>query len=265
MVKRAGVFLLTLVVALVLTLSAGFAPAAAFVQGNPASKSDVDALKSDLERLKTDLEQVKTELRLLRQSLRGSPAHSTQQTPVKVSFPGSPILGKSDSPVTLIEFSDYQCPFCRKFFQDTFPALKAEYIDTGKIRYVFRDSPLDRIHPKARRAAEAAHCAGEQGKYWEMHDLIFQHQRALEVENLKEYAGWLKVDATSFDACLDEGRYSAKIQKDKDDGATAGVRGTPTFFVGRTRPDDSIEGVSIRGAQSVIVFRQEIEKLLAEK
>src|SRR2546422_1286610 len=141
----------------------------------------------------------------------------------------APTLGRADAPVTIVEFSDYQCPFCQRFFATTLPELKREYIETGKVRYVFRDFPLE-MHAQARKAAEAAHCAGEQGKYWEMHDVLFQNQRALEVENLKEYAGRLNVDSTGFYACLNDGRYSAEIQKDHDDGAAAGVGGTPGFF-----------------------------------
>jgi len=109
-----------------------------------------------------------------------------------VSIAGNLIMGKKDAPVTMIEFSDYQCPFCRRFFETTLPTLKAEYVETGKVRYVFRDFPLDQIHPHARKAAEAAHCAGDQGKYWEMHDLLFQNPQALRVESLKTHARSLR-------------------------------------------------------------------------
>ncbi len=98
-----------------------------------------------------------------------------------------------------------------------------------------------------------------------MHDLLFQNQRALEVEKLKAYAARLNLDPSAFDTCLDEGKFAKKIQKDFQDGSAAGVRGTPGFFVGKTRTDGTIEGVSISGARPVTVFRQEIEKLLAEK
>ena len=179
-----------------------------------------------------------------------------------MSIAGSPSLGKPDAPITLIEFSDYQCPFCNRFFQTTLPTIKAEYVDTGKLRYVFRDFPLDRIHPHARKAAEAAHCAGEQGQYWAMHDLLFQSSPALQVEQLKEYAGRLDLDRTVFDACLEQSKYAAKVEKDYQDGATAGVRGTPGFFIGTTQPDDTIQGVLISGARPLAVFRQAIERLL---
>jgi protein-disulfide isomerase len=265
MPKRATLCPVTLARVVAFSLGVGLAPAAVAGESEPVSGSAVEALRGDMARIKTELEEVKTELRLLRQLLTRSPSEPTQRTPVKISVAGNPSMGKADAPVTLIEFSDYQCPFCRRFFNDTLPALKAEYVDTGKVRYVFRDYPLDRIHPKARKAAEAARCVGEQGKYWQMHDLLFQNQQALEVENLKEYARRLHVDAAAFDACLDGGKYSAEIQKDFDEGGAAGVRGTPGFFIGKTRPDNTIEGVPMSGAQPVAVFRREIEKLLNEK
>jgi protein-disulfide isomerase len=102
-----------------------------------------------------------------------------------VSLSGHPMLGHTGAPLTPIEFSDYQCPYCRRFFGTTLAALKAEYIDTGKLRYVFRNFPIDRIHPFARKAAEAAHCAGDQGQYWEMHDRLFHNPKALQVEQLR--------------------------------------------------------------------------------
>src|SRR5262249_17984609 len=127
---------------------------------------------------------------------------------VHTSVTDAPALGQADAPVTLVEFSDYQCPYCRMFFSDTFPTLRREYIDTGKVRYVFRDYPLAQMHPQARKAAEAAHCAGEQGKYWEMHDLLFQNQQALALPQLSEYARNLGLDGASFDACLQSEKYA---------------------------------------------------------
>jgi protein-disulfide isomerase len=231
------------------------------------SSSELGALKDELERIKTTLEGIQKELALIRQSL---PQRLSQPTPaaggmVKVSISGNPMLGSKAAPVTLIEFSDYQCPFCRKFFETTLPALKTEYIDTGKVRYVFRDFPIDRGHPQARKAAEASHCAGEQGKHWEMHELLFHNQKALQVEHLKAYARPLSLDASAFDACLEQGNYAAEVQKDVEEGTAAGVQGTPGFFLGKTQPDDTIQGITIRGAQPITAFRQAIERLLGEK
>ena len=145
------------------------------------SHSELGALKGDIASIKAELAEIKNQLTDIRQLLSQRPAQARRADNVvaKVSVADNPILGQHDAPITLIEFSDYQCPFCQRFFQTTFPVLKTEYIDAGKLRYVFRDFPLDSIHPQARKAAEAGHCAGDQGKYWEMHDLLFQNQRAL--------------------------------------------------------------------------------------
>jgi protein-disulfide isomerase len=239
----------------------------AFAQSDAASKAELRALKGDLEQIRTELEEVKKELKLMRQFLQRRAAQPTQPGRVvaNVSVSGNPTKGKNDAPVTLIEFSDYQCPFCSRFFQTTLPPLTKEYIDTGKVRYAFRDFPLDQIHPHARKAAEAAHCAGDQGKYWEMHDLLFQNQQALEIDKLKTYASRLDLDSAAFATCVDTEKYKAKVQKNLEDGVEAGVRGTPSFFVGKTRPDGTIQGVMISGARPTTAFRQEIDRLLQEK
>jgi protein-disulfide isomerase len=232
----------------------------------PVSTSEFRTLREDLERMKADLQELKKELMLIRQVLSRSaaqpppPAHAA----ARVSIAGNPALGKKEAPITVVEFSDYQCPFCKRFFENTLPTLKAEYIDAGKVRYVFRDFPLDRIHPQARKAAEAAHCAGDQGKYWEMHDLLFRNQQALHVESLKLYARNLELDIAVFDACLDRGTYGAEVQRDLEDGLKAGIRGTPGFYVGKTRHDETVEGILISGAHPIDVFRQAIEGLLRD-
>ena len=159
---------------------------------------------------------------------------------------------------------EYQCPYCKRFFQNTLPTLKSEYIETGKVRYVYRDFPVDRTHPHARKAAEAAQCAGEQDKYWEMHDVLFQNQPALDVEKLKAYARTLQLDSTAFDACLEQGKYAAEVRKDCEDGVAPGVSGTLGFFLGKTGPDDTIQGTLIIGARPFPVFRQAIADLLEE-
>jgi protein-disulfide isomerase len=174
-------------------------------------------------------------------------------------------MGRNDAPVTLIEFSDYQCPFCKRFFESTLPGLKTQYIDTGKLQYVFRDFPLDQIHPEARKAAEAAHCAGDQGKYWEMHDVLFRNQERLQVEQLKALARGLELAGEAFDSCLEQGKYQTEVQRDYDDGLKAGVRGTPAFFIGKTEADGTIQGRLISGAQPLSEFRREVDGLLTGK
>lgn len=251
-------------IAITIALALGLATSPAFAQ------QDVGALKAELDRLKAEVESIKSELRSIREFLqRRSPSAQPTVSPprvvAQVNVAGNPTLGKQDAAVTLVEFSDYQCPFCRQFFENTLPALKKEYVDTGKARYVFRDFPLDSIHPNARKAAEAAHCAGEQGMYWKMHDTLFQNQQALQVDQLTAYAELLKLDVNAFQRCVENGTYASKVQKDFDEGVMAGIQGTPGFFVGRTRGDGSIQGLLIRGARPLNEFRQEIERALAEK
>jgi protein-disulfide isomerase len=228
--------------------------------------SEIGALQEDVERLKTELAEIKKQLADLRQLVSqraAQPAQPVQPANVmaKVSIADNPSLGKTDAPITVIEFSDYQCPFCQRFVRNTLPGLQTDYINTGKVRYIFRDFPLA-MHRQARKAAEAAHCAGEQGKYWEMHDVIFNNQQALKVEDLKEHASSLNLEPTAFNNCLEQGKYAAEIDKDFADGSAAGVTGTPSFFIGKTGPNGTIEGTLLRGAQPITAFRQMIDRLL---
>jgi len=219
---------------------------------------DLAAIKADLDTVKSQLARV---LRLL--SERPVQGGDSPTGPVRTNVADAPTLGRADAPVTLIEFSDYQCPFCQRFFATTFPALLRDYIDTGRLRYVFRDYPLE-MHPNARKAAEAAHCAGEQGKYWEMHAVLFQHQQALTPPQLAQHARTVGLDGATFDACLSSGRHAAQVDRGLTDGAAAGVRGTPGFVVGKTTSGDVVEGTPIRGAQPLETFRRLIDQLLAD-
>src|SRR5262249_25070646 len=130
---------------------------------------------------------------------------SPPKTTATVRISGRPNLGREDAPVTLVEFSDYQCPFCKRHFSTVYPALKKDYIDTGKLRYVFRDFPIANLHPQAKKAHEAAYCAREQNRYWEMHDLLFENSKDLSVPALKGYATKIALNDDQFNACLESG------------------------------------------------------------
>ena len=233
-------------------------------QASQDTARDLSGIRTDIVRIQMDLDAVKNQLgqvlRLLSQ--RPAPGGVTVTGPVRTSVADAPFLGRADAPVTLVEFSDYQCPFCQRFFATTLPALKKDYIDTGKLRFVYRDFPLE-MHAHAREAAVAARCAGEQGKYWEMHDALFQYQAALAPAQLAERARALGLDSSRFDQCLTSGRHTASIERGLADGAAAGVQGTPGFVVGKTQPGDTIQGTPIRGAQPLEMFRRIIEQLLA--
>ena len=169
--------------------------------------------------------------------------------PIEVSADDDPVKGDKDAEVTIIEFSDFQCPFCGRFFDQTFSQIKTNYIDTGKIKFVYRDFPLDSIHPQARPAALAAECADDQGKFWEYHDLLFQKQdewTATGTPFFKQYAKDLGLDTNKFNSCLDSKKHEDEIQKDLNDGVSVGVQGTPAFF---------INGILLSGAQPYSAFK----------
>ena len=170
---------------------------------------------------------------------------------VEVAAEG-PAKGPSAAPVTIVEFSDFQCPFCSKAEETVTKVLKTY---DGKVRVVFRDFPLP-FHPQAQKAAEAAHCAGDQGKYWQMHEKLFANQKALEPPALKGYAKDLGLDQGKFDRCLDSGDKAKVVDSNRKAGEKVGVTGTPAFFV---------NGYQLSGAQPFEEFKSIIDSELARK
>jgi len=164
-----------------------------------------------------------------------------------------PAKGNDNAPVTIVEFSDFQCPFCAKFYTQTLPQIEEEYIKTGKARLVYRDFPLD-SHKNSQKAAEASECADDQGKFWEMHNIMFDNQDSIGVSSLKKYAENIGLDTAKFNECLDSGKYQAEVQKDLADGQKYGVTGTPAFF---------INGRLVSGAQPFDVFKGIIDEELS--
>lgn len=160
------------------------------------------------------------------------------------------IRGNPDAKITMIEFSDFECPFCQRH-APTLQAILDQYGDD--VRLVYRHFPLTSIHPNAAKAAEASECAGEQGKFWEYHDLLFANQSALQVPSLKQYAGQLGLNQSQFDSCLDSGKYTAKVNAQLQEGQAAGVTGTPGTFV---------NGELVKGAYPLATFTQIIDGLL---
>ncbi len=183
---------------------------------------------------------------------------------VKVSIDDDPIKGDLNAPVTIIEFSDYECPFCKRNHTQVFSQIDKDYISQGKVRYVFRDYPLA-FHKKAIPAAIAANCAGEQGKYWEINDFLFQSKANLDDVKYVEFANTNRLDVPKFEACLKDSKQKTEITKDFEDGKNYGVRGTPSFFIGKTQKGKEMTGVYVRGARGYDVFKTEIDKLLAQK
>ncbi len=185
---------------------------------------------------------------------------------ILVSLGDDPVKGDLEAPVTIVEFSDYQCPFCSRFFRNTLPQIQQDYIDTGKVKLVYRDFPLDSIHPNAIPAAMASECAHEQGEFWSYHDKLFGSQQEWaslsknEVSNsFKDFAIELGLDSEQWSSCYDSGKYLDEILDDYQEGIEYGTRGTPGFFIG----NEEDGSVRIAGAQPYSVFQQIIDIELA--
>lgn len=179
------------------------------------------------------------------------PEAAPQYVRYDIPTAGYPSLGPADAPITIVEFSDFQCPFCRRFQQETYRALLDAY--PGKIRFVYRNLPLTAIHPDAMPAAIAALCANDQNGFWDYHDKLFSSE-TLDTATYIQYAKDLNLDADKFTACLSSGEHDAFIQEDMDFSINLGVQSTPTFFV---------NGLALVGAQPLASFTQLIDKELA--
>jgi len=227
-------------------------------------KKEIETLKKGQVTLQNGLAEIKA--LLLKQQLKQQQDDDSPPSPDPKTFrvKGAPFKGNPNAKLTLVEVSDYQCPFCARHFRETLPQLETNFINTGEVKYVFHDFPLESIHKNAFKGAEAAHCSGDQGKFWEMHDKLFTTPHAMEISDLEKYARELTLDVTAFQQCLNSNKYTAEVRKDVDEGQDAGVRGTPSFFFGLTDPkSDSITVLKIlRGAQSYNKFKGLIETYL---
>ena len=231
-----------------------------------STKDKLDELQTEVQGLKEGQAAMQKELadikKLLEQGARGAPSRPVFK-PSDVTIDNAPFLGDADAIVTLVEFSDYDCPFCRRHKDQVMPDLVKNFVDTGIMKYVMREFPLA-MHPNAKGAAQAALCAGDQDQYWQMHDKMFANQRKLGVENLKAFAVELGLDTAAFDACLDDGKYAEQVSDDIKAGGRLGITGTPAFVLGLTDPEDPNKArvtEFISGAQSLERFSQVIEDL----
>jgi protein-disulfide isomerase len=208
-------------------------------------------------------EQILDELRQIRQLLeqqQGKAAEPKQDGPkrAKLNLQTAPMIGSKDAPLTMVEFTDFQCPFCRQFYATTFAELKKNYIDTGKMRFYSRDMPLD-FHPNAMRAAEAGRCAAAQGKYWPMRDLMAANPEKLDLENLVADAGSLKLNVQTFRACVESEKDKNSVQTDVMEALKIGADGTPAFVVGKSTPD-GVDGEVIVGAMPYGTFEEKLKE-----
>jgi protein-disulfide isomerase len=230
---------------------------AAFFAGSYFSSLDSDAIT------RSEFQQAISSLESKIESNQPTPQQAPQ--PVRISLDDDPIRGDPNAPITIVEFSDFQCPFCARFHVQTLPSIMEEYIAEGKVNLVYRDFPIQSIHPNALPAAVAAECANEQGKYWEYHDTLFEKQNSWNrldsnsvIITFSQYATDIGLEQEQFDSCLQTGKYLEEVQGDLQDGRDYDITGTPGFFIG----NEDIGFVKINGAQPFESFKRIIDAQL---
>lgn len=235
-----------------------FAVCSPAVNAEGLSREQGDAILNELRQIRTLLE---------RQPLRPgpmqkAPAAPTPAPPEKVTLRlgGDDALGHDDAPVTIVEYTDFQCSFCARFQADTYPDIRKNFIDKGTVRFIRRDLPMDN-HPEAMKAAQAGLCAGDQGKSREMRDLLSENPSVLGTDAYARFARELSLDGTAFKACIDSDRHLADIRGGRQDAVAAGIRGTPSFVIGMAR-GGMLDGVLIPGALPYAVFEKAIMDIL---
>ena len=222
-----------------------------FVPNGIAQSSNDDKVAAELGQAKNDV-----------RSMKNSPGNPNG---LDLLLDGAPSISDANARVAVVEFADYECPYCGRHADQVLPEIVTNYVNTGKIRYFFKDTPVEAIHPAAFKAAEAALCAGEQRTYWEMHDRLFKNQQALGVTELAAHARALNLDMPKFQQCFDSDRYAAQIRKSLEEAVKAGARGTPTFIVAVWDPEKrgKTAVTTFSGFKPYSVFRQVLDQLLS--
>jgi protein-disulfide isomerase len=239
---------------------------------SPPAKS---APTSDAPATRQQAQQILDELRAMRllleklasgsgsgNSADAAPAAEVEEG-VRVGLGDGLVMGREDAPLTIVEFSDFQCGYCKKFHETAFPELKKNFIDTGKVRFVHRDFPLN-IHPQALRGARAGRCAAAQGKFWAMRDLLLRGANALSPELIQDSAKKLNLDAAAFRACLESDRFDASIRLDTRAAILVGADGTPAFVIGPSSKN-GVTGVLLIGAHEYVSFEELIGEFFKKR
>jgi len=223
------------------------------------SQQDVEALKKELETLRKDVSEIKEFLRAATGGRFGAPKLEDQS----VDITGAAAKGEPSAPVTLVEVSDYHCPFCRRHFQQTQPRIDADYVNTGKVRHVFLHYPIDQLHPDAFRSHEAAACANDQAKFWALHAKLFE-KPARTTDELVSVAQSAGVDASALRACMEGGKHSSAVRESVKRMQELGVDSTPMFLIGKTpAPGQPMQIISVvKGAHPYEQFKAAIDPLL---
>ena len=247
------------------TLVALFSLSPPYEQDTAALKREIEALKAQQAEMQRDLDAIRA---FLQQMIVEKAQAAMVNTPIVVA--GAPARGAATAKVMMVEVSDYHCPFCRRHTLTTQPQIDTEYINTGKLRYAFIDYPIDQLHPDAFKAHEAANCAGEQGKFWEMHAKLFESPPARDgaqlVPQLIAQAQAIGLDVAKFRACFDGGKYATPVKDNVARMQALGVDSTPTFLIGLTpAPGQPMKVVKVvRGAVPFAQFKAAFDAVLSQ-
>jgi len=247
-----------------------FAYAQAQGEAKDQPQGDLSALRTDVRALQAEQQQIITRLDELKQLLQanGRPANSAvlpiPQPPSTLDIHGENFKGDSGARVAIVEYADFECPYCGQHARDVYPQIVESYIKTGKVKCFYRDLPLP-MHPHAMSAARAGRCASEQGKYWEIHDNLFANQTALGLKDISDRAQGLGIDVEKLSECLSTEKYADDIRKSMAEAQQLGIQGTPTFFLGIIGSNGDVVSVEKRivGAAPYEVFKTDLDALLA--
>jgi protein-disulfide isomerase len=232
------------------------------------STSNVEGLRKEVEALKASQAEMQKSLDEIREFLKaatGGRFGRPSLVDTSLDIAGAPANGSANAPVTIVEISDYHCPFCRRHVQQTQPQLYSEYVQAGKARHVFLHYPIEQLHPDAYKSHEAASCAADQGKFWELHAKLFEAP-AKTNDQFAAMAQSAGLDATAFRACLDSGKHAEAVRKSVAKIQQLGVSGTPMFLIGRPNGATAVTIKKIvEGAQPFSAFKTAIDAILAEQ
>ena len=239
-------------------------------QKDDRTQQEIRDLREQIETMQATQRQILEELKELRKLLesRSAEAAAINNLPqvISINVHGEPFKGSTDAQLAIVEYSDFECPYCGKYARETYPRIVSEYIKTGKIRYYFRDLPLP-IHPNAMLAAQSARCAGDQGKFWEMHDSLFANQTALGSKDLTDRTHTIGIDQAKFQECITSEKYALAIRRSASGAEQMGINGTPAFGLGVVASNGDVINVSqfVLGFQSYDDLKQVLDDMLSSQ
>jgi protein-disulfide isomerase len=238
-------------------------PLTAQKKGGSPAPADQTITRQQADEIINELRQIR-QLLEKQQKAAAPAAQSDQPTRATITdLSAVPMLGDKNAPVTIVEYTDYQCPFCQRFHLSAYPEIKKNYIDTGKVRFFSKDLPLD-FHPNALRAAQAARCANEQGKFWQLRDTMGANPDKLDMGHIMGFATDLKLDTQRFQDCVNSDKYKDKVQADVAEAMRVGANGTPAFIVGKST-GSGVDGELVVGAMPFAMFDEKLKQVQGTK